>query len=174
MYCPHCSAEHTFGLKYCKRCGGNLSDPPQPQSGQTSSWKLTGAAWAIGLATVAICLGGLGIAFSTAFDMARPLSPGQSTSVEATPIALAMIVFGSATVFGIAALLIRLFTRLITGFQEAPRPAQFIKPGVTEYPVAQIPAPPVGMSSVTEHTTRNFDRVYEEQRARESRGKVTQ
>jgi hypothetical protein len=95
-------------------------------------------------------------------------------SVEATPIAMAMIIFGSATVFGIAALLIRLFSRLLAGLQETARPAQFINPGVTEYPVAQIPAPPVGMSSVTEHTTRNFDRVYEEQRARESRGKVTQ
>ncbi len=174
MYCPHCSAEHTFGLKYCKRCGGSLSDPPPPQIGQASSWKLTGAAWAIGLATVAICLGGLGIVFSHAFDLARPLSPGQSMSVEATPIAMAMIMFGSATVFGIAALLIRLFSRLLAGFQETARPAQFVKPGVVEYPVAQIPAPPVGMTSVTEHTTRNFDRVYEEQRARESRGKATQ
>ena len=174
MYCPHCSAEHTFGLKYCKRCGGNLSDSPQPQSGQVSSWKLTGAAWAIGLATVAICLGGLGIVFSTAFDMARPLSPGQTMTVEATPIALAMIVFGSATVFGIVALLIRLFSRLLTGFQETARSAPLVKPGMTEYPVAQIPAPPVGMPSVTEHTTRNFDRAYEEHRARESRGKVTQ
>ena len=174
MYCPHCSAEHTFGLKYCKRCGGSLSDPLPPQSGQTSSWKLTGAAWAIGLATVAICLGGLGIVFSHAFDLARPLGPGQASSLDVTPIALAMIIFGSTTVFGIAALLIRLFTRLITGLQETPQPAQFIRPGVAEYPVAQIPAPPVGMASVTEHTTRNFDRVYEEQRARESRGKVTQ
>ena len=176
MYCPHCSAEHTFGLKYCKRCGGNLniSDPPQPESERASSWKLTGAAWAIGLATVAICLGGLGIVFSTAFDLARPLSVGQSPSVDATPIAMAMIIFGSATVFGISALLLRLFTRLIRGIQETPRPARFIKPGVTEYPQAQIPAPPIGMTSVTEHTTRNFDRLYEEQRARESRGKVTQ
>jgi hypothetical protein len=174
MYCPHCSAEHTFGLKYCKRCGGSLSDPPPPQTGEVSSWRLTGSAWAIGLATVAICLGGLGIVFSHAFDLARPLSPGQSMSVEATPIALAMIVFGSATVFGIAALLIRLFSRLLNTPQATTRPAQFIKPGMAEYPVAQISAQPVGISSVTEHTTRNFDRVYEEQRARESRGKATQ
>jgi hypothetical protein len=123
---------------------------------------------------VAICLGGLGIVFSHAFDLARPLYPGQSQSVDATPIAMAMIIFGSATVFGIAGLLIRLFTRLLTGIQDPARPARYIKPGVTEFPVAQMPAPPIGMPSVTEHTTRNFDRLYEEQRARESRGKVTQ
>ena len=171
MHCQNCGAELTFGLKYCKRCGLSLSEPSS-QTGQISSWRLTGSAWAVGLATVAICLGGLGIVFSHAFELVRPLSPGQSMSAEATPIAMAMILFGSATVFGIAALLIRLFSRLLNSPQEIARPAQFIKPGMAEYPAAQIPAPPI--SSVTEHTTRNFERMYEEQRAREHRGKMTQ
>jgi len=173
MHCPNCGAEHTFGLKYCKRCGLSIGDTP-PLVAQTSAWGLTGAAWAIGLATVAICLGGLGIVVSHAFDLLRPLSPGQSMSADPTPIALAMIAFGSATIFGIAALLIRLFSRLLNGPAEAARPAQFIKPGISEYPVAQIPGQPSPMSSVTEHTTRNFERLYEEQRAREPRGKATQ
>ncbi|HEX5733203.1 MAG TPA: hypothetical protein VF131_10235 [Blastocatellia bacterium] len=171
MHCPNCGAEHTFGLKYCKRCGLSLGDPPL-QTAQMSAWRLTGAAWAVGLATVAICLGGLGIVISHAFDLLRPLHAGQSMSADPTPIALAMIVFGSATIFGIAALLIRLFSRLMSVPVEAVRPAQFIKPGINEYPVAQIPGQP--LSSVTEHTTRNFERLYEEQRAREPRGKITQ
>ena len=171
MHCPNCGAEHTFGLKYCKRCGLSLGDS-SPQTMQMSGLRLTGAAWAIGFATVAICLGGLGIVISHAFDLLRPLHAGQSMSADPTPIALAMIVFGSATIFGIAALLIRLFSRLMSVPVEAARPAQFIKPGMAEYPVAQIPAQPI--SSVTEHTTRNFERLYEEQRAREQRGKVTQ
>ena len=171
MHCPNCGAEHTFGLKYCKRCGLSLGDPP-PQSIQMSSWGFTGAAWAIGLATVAICLGGLGIIVSHAWELLAPLSPGQSRSADPTPIALAMIVCGSATVFGIAALLIRLFSRLLSAPNEVARPAQIIKPGIAEYPVAQMPGQP--MSSVTEHTTRNFERLYEEQRAREQRGKMTQ
>ncbi len=171
MHCPNCGAEHTFGLKYCKRCGLSIGEPP-PQTMQVSGWGFTGAAWAIGLATVAICLGGLGIVVTHAFELFNPMAPGQSRSADPTPIALAMIVFGSATIFGIAALLIRLFSRLLTTPVEAARPAQFIKPGITEYPVAQIPGQPV--SSVTEHTTRNFERLYEEQRAREQRGKVTQ
>jgi hypothetical protein len=139
-----------------------------------SSWRLTGSAWAIGLATVAICLGGLGIAFSHAYELVRPLSPGQSMSAEATPIAMAMILFGSATVFGIAALLIRLFSRLLISTRDSIQPAQFNRPAMSEYPGAQIPTAPQPISSVTEHTTRNFDRMYEEQRAREHRGKVTQ
>jgi hypothetical protein len=173
MHCQNCGAEHTFGLKYCKRCGLSFSDS-SPQTEQISAWRLTGSAWAIGLATVAICLGGLGIVFSHAYELVRPLLPGQSMSAEATPIAMAMIMFGSATVFGIAALLIRLFSRLLNSTQVITRPAQFIKPGLNEYPGAQIPAPPSPISSVTEHTTRNFERMYEEQRAREHRGKVTQ
>lgn len=173
MHCQNCGAEHTFGLKYCKRCGLSLSDSP-PQTEHISSWRLTGSAWAIGLATVAICLGGLGIVFSHAFDLVRPLSPGQVMSARATPIAMAMILFGSATVFGVAALLIRLFSRLLNGQLEITRTPQFIKPGMAEYPGAQIPASPSAISSVTEHTTRNFERMYEEQRAREHRGKVTQ
>ncbi|HJQ70729.1 MAG TPA: hypothetical protein VKA70_17270 [Blastocatellia bacterium] len=171
MHCPNCGAEHTFGLKYCKRCGLSLGDQP-PQTTPLSGWSFTGAAWAIGLATVAICLGGLGIVVSHAFDLLAPLSPGQSRNTDPTPIALAMIVFGTTTVFGIAALLIRLFSRLLTAQAEAGRTARFIKPAAAEYPIAQIPAQPV--SSVTEHTTRNFERLYEEQRAREPRGKVTQ
>jgi hypothetical protein len=173
MHCPNCGAGHAFGWKYCKRCGFSLADSP-PQTEQMSSWKFTGAAWAIGLATVAICLGGLGIVVSHAWDLVAPLSPGQSRGVDPTPIALAMIAFGSATIFGIAALLIRLFSRMLSAPAEAARPAQFVKPGIAEYPAAQIPAQPSPVSSVTEHTTRNFERLYEEQRAREARGKVTQ
>src|SRR5688500_1434268 len=133
MHCPNCGAEHTFGLNYCKRCGLSLGGSP-PQTEQMSNWRLTGSAWAIGLATVAICLGGLGIVISHAFDLLRPLSPGQSMSADPTPIALAMIVFGSATIFGIAAMLIRLFSRLLGMPTESARPPQFIKPGMNEYP----------------------------------------
>jgi hypothetical protein len=74
---------------------------------------------------------------------------------------------GFVTVFGIAGLLIRQLSRLVSMVQT--NPAQVVSPGaVADTGQAQIPAPPRPITSVTEHTTRNFDPVYEE-RARENR-----
>ena len=160
MYCPACGAASTFGLNYCKRCGGNLSETApmtgQPMAAQDapSSSRMTGAAWALALATVAICLAGLGIVFSYAFDLARPLHPGETRTGDVTPLAITMIVFGSATIFGVVTLLVRLFARFMALPEEPAKSAAAIKPAAaSRYTPGQLAAP---QSSVTEHTTRTF------------------
>jgi hypothetical protein len=122
MFCPSCGAEATPGLKYCKRCGGNLGDAVHiaAQASDSSSSKYTGAALIIGLTSVAISLGGIGIVFSQAMELVGPHFPGPRVG-DATMVAMTMIIFGSATVFGIMALLIRLFTRLLTAPSEPAR-----------------------------------------------------
>jgi hypothetical protein len=171
MYCSTCGVLATPGLRYCKGCGERFIDtsplagtaPPQATS------NLTGAAWAIALATTAITLGGFGILFST---IARIVVPAPwSVNVprhpgEFIPIAITMIVFGSAAIFMIVFMLIRLFTRLMNLPQEPKRNeknsqsnADQFRPTPMNMP-PQIQAPPISMPSVTEHTTRNFDPVY--------------
>jgi hypothetical protein len=120
------------------------------------------------MATVAIVLGGLGIVFSNAFDLMRSF-PGETRVGEATPVAIVMLVFGSTTVFGVVAMLMRLFTHIIASrhHQQAP-PAQVGQSINSAPPPVQLPAPPSAVGSVTEHTTRNFEpSVYDKLRARE-------
>ena len=168
MYCPSCGAEST-GLKYCKRCGINLTGPVQLTE-QSPPRLTTAGAWGMALATAAISLIGLGIVFASASALA-----GRPNVDEGIPIV--MLVFGSATVFGIVAMLITLISRLMGLAQKPERKAELKSPVANEHPAAQIAEPPIGMSSVTEHTTRNFEFPEEKDYGAQSRKpgrKVTQ
>jgi hypothetical protein len=161
MYCPVCGAESTQGLNYCKRCGSNLAAPTNPiRSGETKPPVRVSAAapWAMALATVAVTLGGLGIVFSNALYLVRPIYPGTTGVSGAATIAALMVMFGSATVFGTVALLIRLFSKLLGFGQESHDSHHERKQQTTgEHKPIQLPSPPSGIPSVTEQTTRNFD-----------------
>jgi len=168
MFCPNCAAEHVYGLRYCKQCGTNLLDAPTPQApAPPAAPKVAGAAWVLALATVAITLGGLGIVFTHAFDLMRQRFPGDMVVGNATPVAIVMLVFGTLTITGVVAMLMRLFGHLI-----APRPqgqpAKSDKAIHAPPPLVQLPAPPSSVGSVTEHTTRNFEPgIYDKLHARE-------
>jgi hypothetical protein len=182
MYCSNCGApSNTPGLRYCKTCGANLnttnaiaeSAPMTPRP-----TRITGAAWAIAMATTAITLGGLGIIFSTIEEIVRipPYAPGVPRNpAEIIPVVVPMVVFGTATVFLIAFMLMRLFTRLMHLPQEPKHSEKTKQPAAYDYrasqpsvPQPQLHAPPISVPSVTEHTTRNFDPIPSmEQKARE-------
>jgi hypothetical protein len=172
MYCPNCAAPYSHGLRYCKQCGTNLLDKPEassPAPPAPPAPKVTGAAWALALATIAIVLGGLGIVFSHAYDLVRPTFGNEMPHGNPTPVAIVMLVFGSLTIFGVVFMLMRLFTHLVasrTHHETAATPAS--KSIAAAPPMVQLPAPPSAISSVTEHTTRNFEQsVYDKLRARE-------
>ena len=59
--------------------------------------------------------------------------------------------------FTLVGLLVWLLLRLTTGHQPSGSPEKPANLVPREYSVPQLPAPPVGMPSVTENTTRNFD-----------------
>lgn len=179
MHCPSCGAEATVGLKYCKRCGENLSHAfQQPQyrdqsSGSGGNLWIALAAWALALATVAITLGGFGIIFTHVFDLVRPAPPGFSPSGEADKIAGMMLGVGSLVILIIVVMLIRVFSKLMGIKSSWAEKAELKKqawkgPVASDYPPHQLSPPPPSVSSVTEHTTRNFDLPqYREPSARE-------
>jgi hypothetical protein len=161
MYCPNCGAESTFGLNYCKHCGGNLFEATQPVSPPPARNAL--AAFILAAATVGIVLGGLGIVFSEALSLIGPQPPGLVPPVhDAVAVAGMMVLFGTTTIALVTLMLIKLFTRVM-GFGPAEdRPTRRAKTFVPGQNVAQLQPPPIPMRSVTEHTTRNFEpRVYQ-------------
>jgi hypothetical protein len=179
MHCSFCGAQTTYESRFCKACGTPQvnTNPLEETAPRVAPPNLTGAAWAIALATTAITLGGLGIVFSQITRIVNPLPwaaniprhPG-----EFLPVAIVMTVFGSMTVFLIVFMLIRLFIRLMNVPGEPARAEKQKQPMMPQYrPSAviappQIQAPPKSVVSVTEHTTRNFDPIPSvEQRARE-------
>jgi hypothetical protein len=161
MYCPNCGTESILGLNYCKHCGGNLSETTQSTSPPVTRNVL--AALILAAATVAIVLGGLAIVFTYTLSLIGPQPPGFTPPVhDAVAVAGMMVLFGSAAIVFSTLMLIKLFSRVM-GFDsvtdKTTRRSKTVLPGPK---VAQIPAPPIAMQSVTEHTTRNFEpRVYE-------------
>lgn len=146
MYCPICGAESTQGLNYCKRCGAGLSasTPPIEQKGSI------GKAMGLMLFLVSlVSIAGFVALFTTVYNL------GERQFFD-TRALIAIMAFGGATVIGVVALLVWLLLRLTTGHQPAApeRSANLIS---REYNVPQLQAPPVGIPSVTENTTRNFD-----------------
>jgi hypothetical protein len=163
MYCPVCGADNPQRVKFCKRCGSSMSLQVTKSRSEITPGKLTGMFWAIAI----LALGGLGVIFGC-------MVPLLALGFDHAPLT-AMAFLGFATVFGIAGLLIRQLSRLVSIVQanafeiSAPaNPTEYAQPpNTTEYAQPQITGQPRAVPSVTEHTTRNFDPVYKEQHTRE-------
>jgi hypothetical protein len=169
MYCPSCGAASTPGFKYCKHCGGNLTETAQMSGPVMPPARNTWAAFFLAVATVAITLGGLGIVFTSVLDLVRPAPPGFSQPMhDAAFVAAMMVAFGTVTIAVVVFLFVKLFTRVM-GFAPANSgPAEDKKPVAGGYRPAQLTGPPAAVSSVTEHTTRTFrPPVYDEVNTRE-------
>lgn len=150
MYCPSCGSEITVELKYCSRCGANLSLTP---AGYTS---LKAAPIRLTVPTIVLGLtitGGLGIVFGTASELAQ---------LHRHPAAIAwMVLFGMATLFGCTALLLRFWSKMFALNREAQNSIPAVRPPVQmPAPLQQLPPRFGPVPSVTEHTTRTFSRPY--------------
>src|SRR5215204_6062251 len=116
-YCPSCGNEITVELKYCNRCGANLTLPAMSAPMALAPVKLTVPSIVLGVTI----LGGLGVIFGSATEFAgRGLHPAAIVW---------MVLFSSATLFGCIGLLIRFLTQMMTLGRELappqpqPRPA---------------------------------------------------
>lgn len=157
MYCPSCGSEITVELKYCNRCGANLTWPA-PSLPPPSPISLTLPSLVLGLTTVI----GLGIVFGGATSMAER---------GVNPAAIVWIVLVSvAALFGCVGLMIRFWTNLLS-LQRGIAPTPQVRPTFADRS-APPPLPPPRMEpvgSVTENTTRTFSPIYTEPSDRSGR-----
>lgn len=153
MYCPSCGSEITVELKYCNRCGANLSLTPAiyPPPAIATPIRLTVPTVVLGLTIT----GGLGIILAGATALAE---------LHLHPAAITwMVLFSMATLFGCTALLLRFWSKMLSFNREAYQQPHSARPPV-QIPVSQERLPPrfEPVPSVTEHTTRTFTRAYRE------------
>jgi hypothetical protein len=152
MFCQSCGSEISVELKYCNRCGANLSNTPAVYAGPPPK--------SLGLALPTVVLGltltiGIGIIFSSATELAR---------MQLHPFAIAwMVIFSMATLFGCTALLLRFWLKVFSLNRESQQPQIQSRPQVQIPPARQQFPPQLDpVPSVTEHTTRTFSPVYRE------------
>lgn len=150
MYCPTCGNEITVELKYCNRCGANLTLPAMTTPVAMAPVKLTVPSIVMGLTI----LGGLGVIFGAATEFARQ---------GLHPAAIVwMVLFCAATLFGCTGLMIRFFTKMLTLQREMPV-AQPPRPAMIDRQTHHLPPPRIEpVPSVTENTTRTFSPIYRE------------
>jgi hypothetical protein len=153
MFCPSCGMQAGPGMRFCKQCGTSVTQTtgvvptsfPTAQHGR-SGRGVSGIAWAT--AVLGIC--GLGVILGTAIPLA---------AIGMNPGILAVILLACiALLGGVMFMMVRQMSRLIgagTSVSALPAPPQQSLPPA--YPQPQITTGPVGMPSITEHTTKIFD-----------------
>ncbi len=102
MFCPSCGTEHSLELRYCHRCGANLSALIQPEITPVS---LTKSVLIIGITLTCLTLGGFGALIGGATALAEV--------VHGNDPLMAMIFFGMMVILTIDIFLLRLLTKLI-------------------------------------------------------------
>src|SRR6185503_1593711 len=154
MYCPTCGNEINVELKYCNRCGANLSLPAMAAPVAMAPVKLTVPSIVLGLTI----LGGRRMIYRKTTEFARQ---------GLHPAAIVwMVLFSAATLFGCTGLMIRFFTKMLTMPQgisagQTSRPATITIND--RQPAHHLPPPRMEpVPSVTENTTRTFSPVYRE------------
>lgn len=151
MFCPSCGNEIPVELKYCNRCGANLtltySSLPATVAAPV---KLTVPTLVLGLTIV----GGLGVIFAGASELAQ---------LHIHPAAITwMVLFSMLTLFGSTALLLRFWSKTLSLRQNALPPVNFRSTAPPAFVSTQLPPRYDPTSSVTEHTTRTFTPIYRE------------
>jgi hypothetical protein len=147
MYCPTCGAESAEGLRFCKQCGSGLTAPLNVE--YVKPVRITGAVWAIAIMTF--------LCFGTLFGSVMGLA---GMGIHSEDVLVPISVLGSMSIVGISALMIRMVSRASGISGPAAKQQSAGKQAIrTPYNQAQIPPPPGYIPSVTENTTRSFDRT---------------
>ncbi len=156
MYCPSCGSDIPVELKYCNRCGANLSAIPVAYPAPPAK------PVRLGLPTIVLGLT-VTLGLAAIFDGAKELAQMQLHPAAITWI----VIFGLATLFGCTALILRFWLKVSSMNRESyqpqnqPRfPAQM--PAPMSLPQQQFPPRLEPVPSVTEHTTRTFSPAYRE------------
>lgn len=150
MYCPTCGVAVTQGLGYCKHCGAKLGGAGDAvgESSEVKSETLISAMAAVfilGLMTITVLMG--------VMKAVLGFNVGQI-------IAFAMLAF--LTMLLLEGVFIRLLFRSKRGSQEPGDTVQLKGQATKELDAAPQRVLAEPLPSVTEHTTRAFDPIYNE------------
>jgi len=146
MFCPTCGAESAEGLRFCKQCGSGLTLPLSAEYSRPV--RITGAVWAVAVMTL-LCFGTL---FGTVIALA-------GMGIRSEDVLAPIAILGSFSIVGICAMMIRMVSRIAGSTVPATKQPAGGKQAIrSSYPQAQIPPPQGYIPSVTENTTRSFDR----------------
>ena len=144
MYCPTCGVDSVEGLKYCKRCGANItatfSPPPKkfPLAFTIAFLIIIAGVFAIGLA----------LPLAASHDLtASGFSTGQLMELFLAVMGVTLVVI---------VLLVWLFLRLIRLYHQTGSATPVTQSLPREFEPQQIAGPPESIGSVTENTTRSF------------------
>jgi hypothetical protein len=151
MFCPSCGNEVPGDLKYCNRCGANLTLTYNSLPVTVSvPVKLTAPTLIMGLTIV----GGLGVIFAGATELAQ---------LQVNWAAITWIVlFSMLTLFGSTGMLLRFWSKTLSLRQNIPAPTNVRTTAPPAFVPQQLPPRYDPTSSVTEHTTRTFTPIYRE------------
>jgi hypothetical protein len=154
MYCPSCGTEYSIELKYCNRCGANLSTALAAQP-EPVVVNLTKPTLIIGAVMTLLTLGGFGLVIGGAIELSR------SAGIDPDSVS-AVVVVGMLTILTMDIFLVRQLSKLINASLRSTVQTQPRRSNVLANPlVAQLPEPSVarlqGVPSVTENTTRFFE-----------------
>jgi hypothetical protein len=145
MFCPSCGTEST-GLKYCNRCGANLSVLVTPP--EIIQVNLTKPAVLIGIIMMFLTLGG----FTLLIVGARMLA----TVMHGDDPLMGLIIMGMIVIMIIDIILARQLAKLINAaLKSGPQTAIGVANPPAQLPYAAPQFVPAG--SVTENTTRFFE-----------------
>lgn len=160
MFCQSCGTALTKGLTYCNRCGARAA--PSALTDVQKNDKLAEVVYVLAAFSAGVSLGGLAAVYFLVRELLRA-GFEQSRIVVVTFFCLMAVV-------GLAGLLIKQMSRALNVFLHSgagagQEPEAADAPELTGRQTAQIEAPREPVASVTDHTTRTFDPVYEERRS---------
>jgi hypothetical protein len=155
MYCSSCGAAVAQGLSYCNYCGAKLSEANGGQLIVSSGVKpellvsAMSALFILGLIAISVLIGVLKQV--AGFDL---------------PILLAVTMFSFALMIVVEGVLIGLLLKGRRGAKEPGDSKRRKEQATKEFGEAQVRALQEPAPSVTEHTTRAFEPIYNERKSK--------
>jgi len=154
MFCPSCGTAYTIELKYCNRCGANLSASPEEQP-QTTPVNLTRPALIIGAIMTILTIMGFGMVITGAIEL------GRNARIDPDSV-MAVVIVGMLTILTMDIFLVRLLSKIISASLSSNAQVRPRRTNVIANPsTIPLPQPSTsrleGVPSVTEGTTRFFE-----------------
>jgi hypothetical protein len=154
MYCSTCGVSVSQGLSYCNYCGAKLTGPGDNEGGTPDVRPefLVAAmvgVFIFGLAVITIMMG----VMKTVLD----LQAGQILGFALVPFLIMLV---------LEAVFLRLLFRRKRRTDKAGESVELKGQATKELDAAHARSLPEPVSSVTEHTTRTFDPIYNERNKR--------